>query len=138
MNKFTLMLQDREVIKELARDPEIQVKIKNSIVDEVKRRSAKGIDAITNDLSKVLKEEFFDSVGYFHTPKLKPAIKKLLERNIDEIVSEAVLDEKNKIDNLVKEALIEYSAAIRAKLAEIDIDKVIREEAAKIIERKFR
>lgn len=138
MNKFTLMLQDREVIKELARDPEIQVKIKNSIVDEVKRRSAKGIDAITNDLSKALKEEFFDRLGYFQTPKLKPAIKKLLERSIEEIVSEAVLDEKMKIDKLVKDALTEYSAAIRAKLAEIDIDKVIREEAAKIIERKFR
>ena len=84
MNKFTLMLQDKEVIKELARDPEIQVKIKNSIVDEVKRRLSKGID------------------------------------------------------KKISEEMKEYRASISSRLKEVDISQIIREEAAKIVERKFR
>ena len=138
MNKFTLLLQDKEVIKELACDPETQIKIKNSIVDEVKKRAAKGIDSISEDLTKALKEELFEKVGYFSTPRLKPAIKKLLENNIEEIVKEVILDHKLAIGNIVVESMDEYKSAIRLHLSKIDINQILREEAAKIIERKFR
>lgn len=138
MNKFTLLLQDKEVIKELACDPEIQIKIKNSIVDEVKRRASKGIDSISEDFTIALKEELFEKTGYYSTPRLKPAIKKLLEKNIEDIVTESVLDKKLEIARTISESMDEYKAAIRLHLSEIDINQILREEAAKIIERKFR
>lgn len=137
MNKFTLLLQDKEVIKELACDPEIQIKIKNSIVDEVKRRAAKGIDSISEDLTKALKEELFEKAGFFSTPRLKPAIKKLLENNIEEIVKEVILDHKLAIANIVTETMDEYKSAIRLHLSKIDINQILREEAYNIIKRKF-
>lgn len=137
MNKFTLLLQDKEVIKELACDPEIQIKIKNSIVDEVKRRASKGIDAVMNDVIKQVESELFENVGYFGK-RLKPGIQKLLEKNIEDIVTESVLDKKQEIARTISESMDEYRAAIRLHLSEIDINQILREEAAKIIERKFR
>jgi len=137
MNKFTLLLQDKEVIKELACDPEIQIKIKNSIVDEVKRRASKGIDAVMNDVIKQVESELFEKVGYFGK-RLKPGIQKLLEKNIEDIVTESVLDKKQEIARTISESMDEYRAAIRLHLSEIDINQILREEAAKIIERKFR
>ena len=137
MNKFTLMLQDKEVIKELARDPEIQVKIKNSIVDEVKRRSSKGIDGLMNELTESIRKELFDRVGFYGSYSLKPSIRKLLENNIENIVRDIILDLKLEIDRKISEEMNKYRASISSRLNEVDISQIIREEAAKIVERKF-
>lgn len=42
MGKIILVLQDKETIKELAKDENVQIKIKDAIVDSIAKRVAQG------------------------------------------------------------------------------------------------
>ena len=54
MDKITILLQDITTISELAKDPEVQIKIKDAIIDGVKRRSLKSMQIIEDKLHREL------------------------------------------------------------------------------------
>ena len=41
MDKITIILQDKETIKELAKDPDVQIKIKDAVIDGIGKRASK-------------------------------------------------------------------------------------------------
>ena len=58
MDKISLILQDKKTIEELAKDPEVQIRIKDAIVDALGKRSLKLMNAnaeINNAVSTVSK-----------------------------------------------------------------------------------
>lgn len=56
MDKITIILQDKETIKELAKDPDVQIKIKDAVIDGIGKRASK-IANLSDDIIHKLEED---------------------------------------------------------------------------------
>lgn len=135
MNKMTLLLQDKESVMELAKDPEVQIRIKDAIIDGIKHRYLKNFNVVDDKIKEAMIRELFDSPYQARfREKYQDKIKEGVKPVVNDIISEAQTTCFAKID----EAFSDLHTMLRNHLEQLDLETLIREEAQKIIERKFR
>ena len=145
-----IMLNDRQSIEELAKDPEVQAKIKAAIVDEVAKRAAKAAQATLertiqsavdleldrfNFPSAQNPNNWFTRDSAWHRPTLRPDVRKkirdhvreVLEHQMDELVSS--LPEMDEI----KRELANQVANVKS----MDVGEMLKAEIERVVSKKF-
>lgn len=136
MNKLTLLLQDKEVIAEIAKDPEVQIKIKDAIVDGVVRRFSKSSSIILEESVRALKEEIFERSYYYNT--LNDKYKEIIKKTATDVVANLVRKESKILNDIVANKFELYKMMIISKLEAVDVDDMIRAEIRKAVNEKFK
>lgn len=143
--KVKIMLNDKESITELANDPDVQIKIKNAIVDTIVKRTVKVLnDDIMNQvrmaINKVIEDiktqkdktlsDIFEK-GDWRGPSLTSTYR-------DYIRAEARNAMRCEVHEMIKELEVEmgkfYSETYERRKKEIegyDFDKAVKEYIAK-------
>lgn len=131
-----IMLNKDEEIKELAKDPEVQVKIKAAIVDGIGTRAIK---AVQRELASDINEAARKAVYKGNTFNLKDSVKEEIEKRVEQAVDYAIVSklcdimEKEFYSRLRKKA-DEYSEEIN----HMDLTSIVEKKVAEILERKLR
>lgn len=136
MNKLTLLLQDKEVIAEIAKDPEVQIKIKDAIVDGVVRRFTKSSSIILDESTKALKEELFG--GKYCCSTLSDKYKEIIKITATDFVADLVRKESKVLNDIIDTKFEFYKMMIISKLEAADVDQMIRDEIRKAVNEKFK
>ena len=143
-NTIKVILNDEKTISELAKDPDVLVRIKDAIIDGVSRRVAKTIeseleDSVRNSIKKAItdfthsKNEIFERSLSFDAPKLTPKL-------IEEINTRIKLRVGYAVDEAINKAIVEYppekalNEAYNDKIDQIkgyDFDKAVSEYVKK-------
>ena len=129
-----IMLNKDEEIKELAKDPEVQVKIKAAIIDGVGARAAKAIQKeLAPDIYRTVRETVYSS-GF----GLKDSVKKDIEKHVEKAVDHAIT---TKLVDIMEK---EFSSVVRKKADEyvkgidrMDLTSIVEKKVKEIIERKL-
>ena len=139
-NKLTILLNDKEFLTEIAKDPEVQLKIKDAIVDAAIKRSTKISNNLTesigNRIGEYVKSSLLDPSGW--SSKLKPEVVEMIKKESVRVVSDVVSKEVQELLAEVQRKLNYYKGLVIAKLEEVDVDKIIREEVRKAVDLKFK
>lgn len=136
MNKLTLLLQDKEVIAEIAKDPEVQIRIKDAIIDGAIKRCAKIENSIAYQISEELKKEVFNSSIWSHN--LNDKYKQIVKDEARKSVESFVRSEMGMLTDEVNKQINYYKALVMAKLDNADINEIIRSEVRKAVNEKFK
>lgn len=132
-----LMLNKDEEIKKLAKDPEVQIRIKASIVDEIARRAVKAVQAEAGEtIDRTVRKAVTDPKTYL--TRLPKDIRVEIENQAKRSVAKAIIDETSDI--MEKEFYSILRRRIKSCLATIDkMDlKLILEDSVKsMLKSKF-
>lgn len=134
MNKITLLLQDKETVLELAKEPEVKIKIADAIVDGVKKRSMKNFADIEYRIKKEFQNLLFD--GSWST-KFREEHHKKIKEGLKPIIDDIIKDAQTSCFERINKSFIEISLMAEEKIKELDIEMIIREEARNVIEQKL-
>ena len=107
-----MMLNKDEEINRLAQDPEVQIKIKNAIVDAIAKRAVKTIDCteVHEAINKTIKETLLDD---------KPSLWPPLKESIVERVKNAAINALDlRLHEILADTLPGYQARFRQVLNE--------------------
>ena len=135
-NKINLFLQDKALIAELAKDPEVQIKIKNAILEGAIKRTTKLKEGIASQIANELKNELLKPSQW--SSYLKDEYKELIKKDAKNAVSELVTSEIKDLADEVRRKTNYYKGLILSKLEDMDIEKIIREEVRKAVDAKFK
>lgn len=136
MNKLTLLLNDKEVIAEIAKDPEVQIKIKDAILDGALKRCTKIENGIVCLVSEQLKKEVFDNSRWCE--RLNKKYQTMVKDETEAAVRSFIRSEMNMLQDEVRKCINYNKALIMSKLESVDMDKIIREEVRKAVDEKFK
>lgn len=134
MDKITILLQDITTISELAKDPEVQIKIKDAIIDGVKRRSLKSMQIIEDKLHRELYDELFDKTWQ---RGLKQQYKKDLQKVAEDTVKNVIREDSDWWADFIRQEIDDFKESVKLKIASIDLDEIIRKEVRSIIDAKL-
>lgn len=134
MDKITILLQDITTISELAKDPEVQIKIKDAIIDGVKRRSLKSMQIIEDKLHRELYDEHFDKTWQ---RGLKQQYKKDLQKVAEDTVKNVIREDSDWWADFIRQEIDDFKESVKLKIASIDLDEIIRKEVRSIIDAKL-
>lgn len=139
MDKITIVLQDKTTIEELAKSPEVQIRIKDAIIDKIGRRALK-IANVTNEMIRAAKSEVRDQFlkrCLFSTPELKDEWKKAIRAQARSEFHDMVNKDLEEMRIVFKHELNERKKSILKEIENTDIESIIREVAWKVIRDKF-
>lgn len=142
-----MMLNDKSSIEELAKDPEIQIRIKDAIVDEIGKRAAKAAQAALGStveravelaMVRFLKGKPNDVVkrcDLWDRIVLSDKMMKAIQDAVDAKLTMAAFDyaEKFPENEELKKAIqkqVDYAK-------KVDVEKMIRESVDKIVKDRF-
>lgn len=142
-----MMLNDKSSIEELAKDPEIQIRIKDAIVDEIGKRAAKAAQAALGStveravelaMVRFLKGKPNDVVkrcDLWDHIVLSDKMMKAIQDAVDAKLTMAAFDyaEKFPENEELKKAIqkqVDYAK-------KVDVEKMIRESVDKIVKDRF-
>ena len=142
-----MMFNDKEAVLELAKDPEVQVKIKTAIVDEAAKRAAKAIQAALNStiedavnlaMVRFLKGKPNDVVkrcDMWDRIVLSDKLMKAIQDAVDTKLTIAAFEypEKFPENKELKKAIqrqIDY-------VNKVDMEKMIRESIDRLVKERF-
>lgn len=145
MDKITISLQDKETIKELAKDPDVQIKIKDAILDGIGKRALK-IGNLSDEIISVMED---DIRNYFTETKnlsilrsstvLKPEFRELIHEEANKmflsIADKELIDMQKIIKNRVDEIKLIIMDTITNNL---NLEKIVSDAAEKVIREKLK
>lgn len=142
-----MMLNDKSSIEELAKDPEIQIRIKNAIVDEIGKRAAKAAQAALDGtveravelaMVRFLKGKPNDVVkrcDLWDHVVLSDKMMKAIQDAVDTKLTMAAFDYAEKFpENEELRKAIQRQVDYAKK---VDVEKMIRESVDKIVKERF-
>lgn len=136
MNKLTLILQDKSVIAELAKDEEVKIRIADAVIDGVRKRSSKIMEGIANNISREIESQIYDK--YAWSKALKPEIKEAIAKEASTIVRNLVREETKPLREEAIEKLREIRVDLINTLNCIDLEKLVEKQVRIIIREKFK
>lgn len=139
MDKITIVLQDKTTIEDLAKSPEVQIRIKDAIIDKIGRRALK-IANVTNEMIRAAKSEVRDHFlkgCSSYSPELKDEWKKLIREQARSEFQDMVNKDLQEMRIVFKHELNERKKSILIEIENTDIESIIREVALKVIRDKF-
>ena len=145
MDKITIFLQDKETIKELAKDPDVQIKIKDAILDGIGKRALK-IGNLSDEIIAIMED---DIRNYFtekethsifeHCTVLKPEFRELIHEEANKtflsIADKELIDMQKIIKSRVDEIKLIIMDTIKNNL---NLEKIVSEAAEKVIREKLK
>ena len=118
MDKLTIVLSEKTTVAELAKDPDVSIKIKDAIIDGVMRRLEPVANAIANS---VINEVLVKNSWGGTTDKLTEKWEKVVRFKVAEVVS-------NKLDSIVREEVRKAKKEVLDCLKyEIDIKRLVEQ-----------
>lgn len=140
-----IMLNKDEEIKRLAADPEVELRIKNAIIDGVGKRVAKtlgdeGMERITSECRKVLHEELEKqsfikhSSDFFRSLQISNELRDAIRQEAQSLLAVAIQNCVNETFNSMGRSTIGMMVAGRIQeLNLMDCKKVIADAADRVI-----
>ena len=138
MDKITIVLQDKKTIEELAKDPEVQIKVKDAVIDAIGKRALKISnlqDEIIEKRRKELWDFFFDKSWYGRN--LKEEFRTEIRNQAKAEFNDLIRNELQEMKKWIKSAIKEKKEAMSKEVESYDIEGIIREGAEKVIKEKF-
>lgn len=136
MNKLTLILQDKSVIAELAKDEEVKIRIADAVIDGVRKRSSKIMEGIANNISREIESRIYEKHSW--SKALKPEIKEAIAKEAITIVRNLVSEETKPLREEAIEKLREIRVNLVNTLNCIDLEKLVEKQVRIIIREKFK
>ena len=129
-----IMLNKDEEIKELAKDPEVQVKIKAAIVDGIGTRAVKAVQKeLSGDIYEAVRKAVYGR-GFGLKDSVKEDIEKRVEKAVDYAITMKLCDIMEKeFYSIVRKKAEEYVAEIDR----MDLKSMVEKMAKEILERKL-
>jgi len=145
MDKITISLQDKETIKELAKDPDVQIKIKDAILDGIGKRALK-IGNLSNEIISVMED---DIRNYFTekethsmfgpTTVLKPKFRELIHEEANKAFLSIADKELIDMQKIIKSRVDEIKVIIMETITNnLNLEKIVSDAAEKVIREKFK
>jgi hypothetical protein len=132
-NKIILALQDKETILEVAKDPEVQIKIKDAIIDGVAKRVAKG--AFDNDcnVSKQLREDVLKAMfeKTFLRSSFTKDYKEIFDAAVSELIEKSVQENIQGIQDKINKHINMFQTHAEEFLANYDFEHRVNEQIEK-------
>lgn len=144
-NRITILLQDEKLLEEILKDPDVLLKLKNSVIDRLGKRAVKiaNVDTeVLNSAKKEIESHFFNDVSgsrsYYKQLELKDKFKMQFRDVANKEFQTVMLEELAALRTEYKYFLEERKKELMKKISEIDIESIIREVAEKVIKEKFK
>lgn len=144
MDKITIILQDKETIKELAKDPDVQIKIKDAVIDGIGKRASK-IANLSDDIIHKLEEDirnYFtetDNSMWNRRNVLKPEFKELIHKEANNAFNLSVSKELLDMHKIINERLDEIKLIIMDRITNgLNLEKIVSDAAEKVIREKLK
>lgn len=144
MDKITIILQDKETIKELAKDPDVQIKIKDAVLDGIGKRASK-IANLSDDIIHKLEEDirnYFtetDNSMWNRRNVLKPEFKELIHKEANNAFNLNVSKELLDMHKIINERLDEMKLIIMDRITNgLNLEKIVSDAAEKVIREKLK
>ena len=130
-----IMLNKDEEIKELAKDPEVQLKIKAAIVDGIGTRAVKAVQKeLTHDIDEAVRKAVYDRGWYGLKDSVKKDIEKRVEQAVDYAITMKLCDiMENEFYSRLRKKADEYAAEID----KMDVAPIVEKKLKEILERKL-
>ena len=146
-----MMFNDKEAVLELAKDPEVQAKIKAAIVDEVAKRAAKAAQAA---LEKTIADAVDQELNKFNCPSakdpnnlftrsgmwgqhvmLKPDVQEKIRDHVRAALSEQMDTIVNSLPEMdeVRRELAEQVANVKS----MNVEEMLKAEIERVVQKKF-
>ena len=144
MDKITISLQDKETIKELAKDPDVQIKIKDAVLDGIGKRALKIanlsdeiISAIEDDIRNYFTEEEHHSI--FRPTVLKPKFRELIHEEANKAFLSIADKEFIDMQKIIKSRVDEIKLIIMDTITNnLNLEKIVSDAAEKVIKEKLK
>lgn len=144
MDKITIILQDKETIKELAKDPDVQIKIKDAVIDGIGKRASK-IANLSDDIIHKLEEDirnYFTEIDNSMWKKrnvLKPEFKELIRKEANNAFNLSVSKELLDMHKIINNRLDEIKTIIMDRITnDLNLEKIVSDAAEKVIKEKLK
>ena len=144
MDKITIILQDKETIKELAKDPDVQIKIKDAVIDGIGKRASK-IANLSDDIIHKLEEDirnYFTEIDNSMWKKrnvLKPEFKELIRKEANNAFNLSVSKELLDMRKIINNRLDEIKTIIMDRITNgLNLEKIVSDAAEKVIKEKLK
>lgn len=138
MDKITIVLQDKQTIEKLAADPNVQLRIKDAIIDGIGRRGLK-LENVTKDIldaaESYLRYKFLNKGGW--NGVLKEEFKKIVDDQCREAFRELVKEEILTFEEELSTAINGWKERIKEDLNNYDLGKTIRVVVEEVVREKF-
>lgn len=144
MDKITIILQDKETIKELAKDPDVQIKIKDAVIDGIGKRASK-IANLSDDIIHKLEEDirnYFtesDNSMWKNRNVLKPEFKELIRKEANNAFNLSVSKELLDMHKIINNRLDDIKAIIMDRINNgLNLEQIVSDAAEKVIKEKLK
>lgn len=144
MDKITIILQDKETIKELAKDPDVQIKIKDAVIDGIGKRASK-IANLSDDIIHKLEEDirnYFtesDNSMWKNRNVLKPEFKELIRKEANNAFNLSVSKELLDMHKIINNRIDEIKTIIMDRITNgLNLEKIVSDAAEKVIKEKLK
>lgn len=145
-----MMFNDKEAVLELAKDPEVQAKIKAAIVDEVAKRAAKAARAaLENSIEEAVNLEvdrfnfpsarnpnnWFTRDNAWHRLTLKPDVREKIRDHVRAVLSEqmdTIVSSLPEMDEVRRE-LAKQVANVKG----MNVEEMLKAEIERVVRKKF-
>ena len=127
-NRITILLQDEKLLEEILKDPDVLLKLKNSVIDRLGK----------NEIETHFFNDVSGSRSFYKQLELKDKFKMQFRDIANKELQAVILDELAALRTEYRYFLEERKKEIMKKISEIDIKSIIREVAEEVIKEKFK
>ena len=142
-----IMLNKDEEIKRLAADPEIEIRIKDAIIDGVGKRVAKALGdesmerikrECRQELNRELEKRCLLKRGYLRTLEISNELRDAIRQEAKSLLSMAIQNCVNEVFNSIGRSTVEMMVASRIQeLEKMDCNKVIADAAERVVRNRL-
>lgn len=135
MNKLTLILQDKEIIAEIAKDESVKIRITDAIIDRIRKRSSKVMEGIAQDIANRLENQLYDKGMW--SKSLSEKVRLEILKEASSIVSDIVRKETSTLHDQVFNELKELRSDMRKRIETMNIEPIIEKYVRIVVREKF-
>lgn len=129
-----IMLNKDEEITRLAQDPEVQIRIKNAIVDEVAERAAKEMEGdLVEYIDNKVRALLFSNPNARYDRELRTDVKKELDKYISESMLPRIRDVANGMSEKFDKEMSDMLELYKKMFAKYDVEKLLSSAAERFI-----
>lgn len=152
MDRLTIVLGDKTTIEELAKDPEVQIRIKDAIIEGIGRKCVKvamsskelkdAVRRVDEVAAKTFKEKFLEKGGWSGfrdtlTPEYREIVKNAVRTAVGNEIEAATKEQLQILTDRVSNVVTSFEHRVENYLNSLNLDKVIENVATKVIKDKL-
>lgn len=152
MDRLTIVLGDKTTIEELAKDPEVQIKIKDAIIEGIGRKCVKvamsskelkaAVQRVDEVAAKAFKEKFLEKGGWGGfsnklTPEYQEIVQDAVRKAVGKEIEAATKEQLQILSDRVSDVVTSFENRVENYLNGLNLGKVIENVATKVIKDKL-